>query len=259
MDRLDFIGHSTTLIRLSGASVMTDPLLGGMRPLRRHGAPVDRDAIGTPDLILLSHLHRDHLDLASLRSLPASIPTVIPRGAAALAQRAGREAVIELEPGESAGVAGVEVRATPADHDGRRERWWGPEVQPLGYVLSDGSKRVYFAGDTDLFAGMAELGPLDAALLPVWGWGLSLGSGHLDPERAAEALTLLRPSIAVPIHWGTLFPPGLARFRGDRLTEPPLEFERAAARIAPEVEVAVLQPGESIDLERLPSQGAAIA
>jgi L-ascorbate metabolism protein UlaG (beta-lactamase superfamily) len=259
VDSLGYVGHATTLIRLGETSVITDPFLRGhMGPLRRHGAPVDRDEIGAPDLILLSHLHRDHLDLGSLRSLPASIPTVVPRGAAALAASAGREAVVELSPGDSAELAGVEVVATPADHDGHRDRW-GPVVQPLGFVVSAAGRSVYFAGDTDIFAGMESLAPLDAALLPVWGWGPSLGPGHLNPERAAQALKLLRPSLAVPIHWGTLFPVGLARLLGDRLTQPPIEFQREAAVHAPDVEVAVLQPGQSLSLDRPAAPSTAVA
>jgi L-ascorbate metabolism protein UlaG (beta-lactamase superfamily) len=81
----------------------------------------------------------------------------------------------------------------------------------------------------------------------VWGWGPSLGSGHLDPERAAEALALLRPRLAVPIHWGTLFP-RIVPDRRQRLSDPPHELARAAARLAPDVEVRVLAPGEGIDL-----------
>ena len=67
-------------------------------------------------------------------------------------------------------------------HNGLRDRW-GTEVEALGYRISGGGKNVYFAGDTDLFEGMSDLGPLDLALLPVWGWGLSVAAGHLDPVR----------------------------------------------------------------------------
>src|SRR6185503_2691890 len=103
---------------------------------------------------------------------------------------------------------------------------------------------VYFAGDTGLFAGMARLPTLDLALLPVWGWGPRLGPGHLDPVGAAEALTLLRPRIAVPIHWGTYSPLWYLRPPA-YLSEPGVAFAREAARLAPEVEVRVLTPGES--------------
>ena len=54
---------------------------------------------------------------------------------------------------------------------------------------------------------MAHLGSgLDVALVPVWGWGPAIGTGHLDPERAARAMQMLQPRIAIPIHWGTLAP-----------------------------------------------------
>ena len=74
--------------------------------------------------------------------------------------------------------------------------------------------RVYAAGDTDLFDGMAGLPSPDVALLPVWGWGPTLGPGHLDPVRAAEAVARLRPRVAVPVHWGTFALAGLVRAPG---------------------------------------------
>jgi L-ascorbate metabolism protein UlaG (beta-lactamase superfamily) len=108
---------------------------------------------------------------------------------------------------------------------------------------------VFFAGDTGLFPELDGLVPdLDVALLPVWGWGPTLGRGlHLDPERAAEALTLLRPRIAIPIHWGT-FSPFFVRDKSF-LREPGEAFRRAAHEVAPEVDVRVLQPGESVTLD----------
>ncbi len=142
----------------------------------------------------------------------------------------------------------------PAVHDGRRAPY-GPTAEPVGYLVN-GSRRVYFAGDTDLFDGMAELSDsLDLALVPITGWGPTLGAGHLDPERAARALALLRPRMAVPIHWGTLHPLGLGRFMSHQLSESPHEFARHAARLAPGVEVRVLAPGESLALATSPGSG----
>jgi L-ascorbate metabolism protein UlaG (beta-lactamase superfamily) len=83
----------------------------------------------------------------------------------------------------------------------------------------------------------------------VWGWGPSLGAGHMDPLGAARALALLRPRVAVPIHWGTFFPAGLRRLRGSALVEPPREFARRAEALAPGVDVHVLAPGEGLALE----------
>ena len=66
---------------------------------------------------------------------------------------------------------------------------------------------------------------------------------------------MLRPRLAVPIHWGTFYPIGLRRLRPEPLTEPPLEFARLAAELAPEVEVRVLQPGSETELEPLMDSG----
>ena len=96
-------------------------------------------------------------------------------------------------------------------------------------------------------AGLAE--DLDVALIPVWGWGPTLGSGHLTPILAAEALTLLRPRLAVPIHWGTFCPLGMGWLRPRFLSSPPHDFARHAAHLAPEVKVRVLAPGEALRLE----------
>jgi L-ascorbate metabolism protein UlaG (beta-lactamase superfamily) len=118
----------------------------------------------------------------------------------------------------------------------------------LGYVIT-GSKSVYFAGDTDLFDGMGELGPVDVGLVPIWGWGPGLGAGHLDPARAADAVALLAPGLVVPIHWGTYFPIHLGLRGAPRFVElPPAEFVAAVAKTAPEVPVTVLRPGESVEL-----------
>ena len=128
-----------------------------------------------------------------------------------------------------------------------RRNPFGAPTAALGFVVN-GRNRIYFAGDTDLFDGMADFAPLDVALLPVWGWGPSLGHGHMDPARAARALTMLSPRLAIPIHWGTLYPAGLGWFRPRLLTEPPRRFARHAAELAPDVDVQVLEPGESLDL-----------
>ena len=135
------------------------------------------------------------------------------------------------------------MRATHAEHESSRGPLSAP--RPRSATCVEGSTTVYFAGDTDLFDGMAEIGPVDVALLPVSGWGPRLPAGHLDPRGAAEALRLLRPRLAVPIHWGTFRTPFAAR-PDDR---PAREFARAAAELAPEVDVRVLAIGETLALE----------
>jgi L-ascorbate metabolism protein UlaG (beta-lactamase superfamily) len=136
------------------------------------------------------------------------------------------------------------VLATPAEHNGRRMPL-GRAADALGYLV-DGPHRIYFAGDTDLFDGMRDLAEaLDLALLPVSGWGRTLPPGHLDPERAARALALLRPRLAVPIHWGTFASPRARRRDPER---PAREFARLAASHAPGVDVRILRQGDSLSL-----------
>lgn len=249
-DRITYVGHSTVLLELGGSRVLTDPMLRSrVGILRRHPEDVTPASHQGLDLVLISHLHRDHLDLASLRALAPATPVIVPRGGGAVVTGAGFERVSEVEVGETVSAGGVEVTAVPAEHDDRRGPW-GASAEPLGFVVSEEGRRVYFAGDTDLFEGMSEIGPLEVALLPVWGWGHKLGQGHLDPERAARSLALLRPRLAVPIHWGTYYPAGLKRTLGDLLAEPPLEFARLAAELSPEVRVEVLQPGAGLELAR---------
>jgi L-ascorbate metabolism protein UlaG (beta-lactamase superfamily) len=160
--------------------------------------------------------------------------------------------VSEVEAGEELQIGVLTIRATRAEHDGVRLPF-GAKAAALGYVVT-GSRRVYFAGDTDLFDGMTEIGRgLDVALVPIWGWGPSVGSGHLDPLRAAKALQLLRPLLAVPIHWGTYAPLGLGRrLQTALLADPATEFRRHAAELAPEVEVCVLRPGKKLRLDMIP-------
>ena len=244
--RLTYIGHATTLMELGGTVALTDPVFGRwVGPLHRLAQLPAHSPMEAADVVLVSHLHRDHLDRPSLRRLRAGTVLIAPRGARRVLPRLRDAEVEEISAGEKVSVGGVAVTAVPAVHDPRRDPW-GPRAQPLGYVLDSGRCRVYFAGDTDLFPEMAELRPLDLALLPVWGWGPTLGPGHLGPRGAAQALELLAPRLAVPIHWGTLYPLGLRRMRPKPLSQPPLAFKRLAAELAPEVEVRVLTPGQSL-------------
>ena len=91
-------------------------------------------------------------------------------------------------------------------------------------------------------------GTVDVALIPIWGWGTSLGPGHLDPEGAAQAMALVEPRIAVPIHWGTFLQFGLGRRHAALLRSPPVEFARHMAAFAPATVVETLSPGESLAL-----------
>lgn len=243
MAAVEFVGHSTTLIDLDGVRLLTDPLLRRRVAHLRRAVPLRRETVSDLDAVLVSHAHDDHLDVPSLRLLGHETRIVAPKGVARLLRGFRVE---EIEEGEEIESGPVTIRATHADHDGGRPLRSGTTA--LGYAVL-GSSRIYFAGDTDLFPELDGLvDRLDLALVPIWGWGASLGRGrHLDPEGAAEAVRLLRPRIAVPIHWGT-YRPAHRSASASFLSAPAVEFARAAAIAAPEVEIRVLQPGETLTL-----------
>jgi L-ascorbate metabolism protein UlaG (beta-lactamase superfamily) len=250
-----YIGHATVLIDIGQIRVLTDPILRDRFFFMQRNGPnrgPDLLAARPPDIVLLSHLHYDHADLPSLRRLPPSTMVIAPRGSGQYLVRQAGVDVYEVDEGDRVRVADVEISALPAAHE-QVSVQPRPTTMPLGYALRN-RLSVYFAGDTDLFDGMDDIGQefdLDVALLPVWGYSHHLGKGHLAPMTAAQALTQLRPRVAVPIHWGSFHYPGPRSLwqRADYLNTPPHAFAAYAARLAPETDVRVLQPGQATSVQ----------
>jgi L-ascorbate metabolism protein UlaG (beta-lactamase superfamily) len=253
-----FAGHSTVLLEMDGVRLLTDPLLRRRIGVLIRRSPVPPAAVrGDLHAVLVSHAHLDHLDVPSLRLIDRRTPVVVPSGLGSLVRRLGfvpieMQAGDEVEIGpagagaegaDGRGAGRVRVMAVPADHAGTRYPM-AVESDALGYVVS-GGLRTYYAGDTGLFEGMRELAPLDVAVLPVGGWGPRLPSDHLNPLSAAKALQLLRPAACVPVHWGTIYPPWLPPEFNAKWGEWPHAFARYAGHLAPEVDVRILQPGET--------------
>jgi L-ascorbate metabolism protein UlaG (beta-lactamase superfamily) len=258
-------GHATTTIELGGRRVLTDPVLTArIAHLSRLGGSVPGRAALRADVAVVSHLHMDHLDVPSLRMLGASVRIVAPNGAARALSRSAPELARRVEqvgPGDVVDVDGVRLRAVPAEHDGRRSpvsRYHGPA---LGFVLeADGGgnpQRVWFAGDTGLFDAMAEIGSVEVAVVPVGGWGPTLGPTHLDPAQAAEAVRRVGARDAVPVHYGTFWPTGLrhvhpASFRRC-FTGPGERFADELAAACPGARAHVIGSGQTV---LLPGAGA---
>ncbi len=244
---INYIGHSTVHIEMDGVRLLTDPLLGKYVGHLRRQVPAPRRSLLDVEVVLISHLHGDHLDLSSLRRVGSNTRIIVPKGGGTFLKMRRFLQVEEIQSGDSINVGGVKILATHAVHEGKRMPW-SPYIEPLGYII-DGTSEIYFAGDTDIFPEMVDIGDdLEVALLPVWGWGPSLGKGHMDPDRAAEALTHLKPKKAVPIHWGTYCPMIVDWFKPHFLKAPPIEFARRAAEIAPNVEIKIVKPGDSFEL-----------
>ncbi len=215
--------------------------------LQRKAVELEPALLQEVDAVLISHLHWDHLHLPSLRDLDPRTRLIVPAGSAALFKKEGFREIEELSVGGVTHVGPVAVEGVYALHDGSRV-FSKVTAESLGFIIH-GRRTVYFAGDTDIFPEMASLiDDLDVALLPVWGWGPTLGSGHMNPYRAAMALKLLSPKVAIPIHWGTLFPIGFNLVGPSFLRKPPQEFARFAESMAPDVEVQIIAPGGSAAL-----------
>ena len=242
MARLTWLGHSTVLIEAVGHALLTDPMLRQRVAHLRREASVDPALVAAVDTVLISHLHRDHLDIPSLRRLAGQPRVIAPDGSGPLLRRRRFKDVHEVGVGTSVERGELTITATQADHNGRRSPV--SVVTPsLGFMV-DGPSQIYFAGDTDLFDGMTQYAGADVALLPISGWGPKTPPGHLNPERAAKSLQLLEPKVVIPIHWGTYAPMHRARAGGG----PELEFAERAADLAPDVDVRILGVGEALEI-----------
>jgi L-ascorbate metabolism protein UlaG (beta-lactamase superfamily) len=253
--RVTWWGHATATIEIGGVRILTDPVLtpriGHLHRLRGLPPP---PAAAQADLVVVSHLHSDHLHGPSLRRLAADTEIVVPQGAAAVLGRWGRSGrlIREVRPADEFSWANLRIRVVSSAHDGRRNPGSSHRGPALGYLIEHAGVRLWFAGDTGLSDGIRRLGPVDVALLPIGGWGPSLGTGHLDPAQAAEAARRVGARHVVPIHHGTFWPIGLDRL-APRVTQrlffqPGQRFAADLAAHAPASTAHQLAPGQTATL-----------
>jgi N-acyl-phosphatidylethanolamine-hydrolysing phospholipase D len=250
---LTWIGHASFLVRLDGATFLTDPVwsdrasplsFAGPKRLVPPGVPLE--ALPRVDFALLSHDHYDHTDLPTVRRLAArGVPFVAPRGVARLVQDAGAVVAAELDWWEAAVVAGVTVTCVPSRHFSgrglrdRNRRLWA------GFVVAGKTCRLYHAGDTATFDGFAEigrgLGPIDLALLPIGAYEprAMMGPIHLNPEEAVQAALDVGARRLLGMHFGTF------DLSDEPLDEPPRRFLAEAARRGLGDRASVMAVGET--------------
>jgi N-acyl-phosphatidylethanolamine-hydrolysing phospholipase D len=247
-----WIGHATFLVRMDGATFVTDPMFSPRAsPLSFAGPPrlvapgVPLDALPKVDFALVSHDHYDHADLPSMRALALrGTRFVVPQGMADVVRAAGGEA-IELDWWQHADVAGVRVHCVPAQHfsgrtlTDRNRRLWA------GWVVQGATRRFYHAGDTGYFRGFAEigarLGPIDLAAIPVGAYlpSAMMRPVHLDPEEAVQAALDLGAARVLAMHFGTF------DLTDEPLDEPPARFLAEAERRGLKERAWVLRVGET--------------
>ena len=241
-----WVGHATALIDLGSYRILTDPLLARRVAHLRRRCPLPSADLFDVDLVLLSHVHLDHLHLPSLGRLRPTAKVITPAGSERLVRKAGFTDVTEVRPGQRVDAGPVSVEVVPAVHRHGRGPHSRVRAEPDGYVVDGPGGRVSFPGDTDLFPEMADLRDIDVALLPIWGWGSTLGEGHLDPGRAAEATDLIRPRLLVPIHWGTYAPEDGRRRLPRWFDAPPLQLRQELDRLGQVERLHLLEPGGAV-------------
>jgi N-acyl-phosphatidylethanolamine-hydrolysing phospholipase D len=252
---LTWVGHSTFLVQLDGVNVLTDPHWGDRTspvsfagPRRLLPPGIRFGDLPHIDAVVISHDHYDHLDAGTVDRLwRVHHPRFfVPLGLKAWLQARGIDDVTELDWWESAVHRGVTFVCTPAQHSSGRgvtdqnRRLWS------SWVLAGERQRMFFAGDTGYYAGLAEigrrLGPFGVAALPIGGYSdyRTRHPNHLNPEEAAQVFEEIGASLLVPMHWGT-FDLNREPFR-----EPPDRLLAAAVQRGIEDRVALLSPGETI-------------
>jgi len=217
--RATWLGHSTVLIEIDGARLLTDPVWGARAspsqlagPKRFQPVPVALDALPPIDAVLISHDHYDHLCYPTLRALAKTgVPFITSLGVGAHLQSWGiaPERITELDWWESHRVPGteVEVTAAPSQHFSGRGLKDRNATLWSSLVMRSARHRVFFSGDTGLTDQYTEirarLGPFDLVMLEVGAFHPAWGDIHLGPENALEAWQLLGGGAFLPVHWGT--------------------------------------------------------
>jgi L-ascorbate metabolism protein UlaG (beta-lactamase superfamily) len=249
---LTWVGHATFLLRLGGALIATDPIwcerISGVLPrVAPPGLPLDE--VPPLEVVAVTHNHRDHLDLPTLKRIGNGPLYVTPVGNGALLRAAGLEPVIELDWWESCRSPSgrVEITLVPSRHWSMRVPWDRNDMLWGGFVFRSDEGVAYHAGDTAAFDGFAEIGrragPIDWAMLPIGGYAPRwfMEPQHMNPEDAGQAFIALGARNLVAMHWGTF------RLTDEPLGEPP-ERMRAFFAEHPEIDPArlwILDVGES--------------
>lgn len=217
--RTTWLGHSTLLLEVDGARVLTDPVFGERAspvpfagPKRFHKPPVAIAELPELSAVLISHDHYDHLCRASIQALVArDVPFVTSLGVGARLEAFGVPAsrIVELDWFESWQVEGVDLSftATPAQHFSGRALHDRNHTLWSSWVIAGPRHKLFFSGDTGLTDEFQQIGatfgPFDLVMLEIGAWHPSWGDIHLGPENALRAHEWLQGKTLLPVHWGT--------------------------------------------------------
>jgi L-ascorbate metabolism protein UlaG (beta-lactamase superfamily) len=257
--RVTWLGHSSTLIELDGARILTDPIwseraspLRWLGPKRWYPPRIALRDLPAVDAVVISHDHYDHLDYATIVALKDwKTKFIVPLGVGADLAYWGvpERNIIELDWWQRAYVATLEIVCTPARHASGRTLFDKDTKLWAGYAFVGAAHRVFFSGDTGLFTALkvigARLGPFDLTLIEIGQYNRAWPDWHIGPEQAVTAARWLRGRALLPVHWGLL----TLAYHG--WTEPIERTLTEAKRVV--VPVMAPKPGESFQPSEHPS------
>lgn len=226
MAYLKYYGHSAFEVNVDDKKILIDPFLSN--PL----SPVTAEEISNVDLVILTHGHMDHIgDAVKIlkNNKNAKVIGIFELANHVAEQIGDSSRAVGGNMGGPMLVDGLKIALVPAVHS-------SPIGSPTGVVIKSSEGTVYHAGDTGLTMDMALVGEIykpDIALLPI--------GGHftMDPVEAAKAVELIKPKVAIPMHYKT-FPV---------LYGTPEEFRRLVEEKGLETEIVVLNPGETYEFK----------
>ena len=217
--RATWLGHSTALVEIDGAVLLTDPVWGHraspsslVGPKRFQPVPVTIADLPPLDAVLISHDHYDHLDYPTIRALEkVDVPFFTALGVGAHLEAWGIEParITEFDWWESAPIPGTRVRVTttPSQHFSGRSVSDRNATLWSSFSVTGPKNSFFFSGDTGLTEEYQEirqrLGPFDLVMLEVGAYHPAWGDIHLGPQNALEALSHLGGGSLLPVHWGT--------------------------------------------------------
>lgn len=245
VDGVVHLAHSTHVVCLDGARFLTDPwfydpAFGALEHTTR--PPVAPEDTGELTAILISHDHPDHADFRAIDRMDKRATVVCAtEGLAQQARTAGFAAAHVLSLWETITIAGMTITAVPAEHD----------AYEIGYVLVGSKKTVYFAGDTRLQKGLAEVAerfPLDLAILPVDGTRIKTSQQWvMTPEDAVLATATLKARAVMPSHAEATFcDPLVAHVLATEIPESAAKYAALLRAALPEIPCHRPGPGELV-------------
>ncbi|MFC8016536.1 MBL fold metallo-hydrolase [[Kitasatospora] papulosa] len=251
-------GHSTALVEIEGARILTDPVFSDRcspaplpGPRRLHPSPLPVTELPALDAVIISHDHYDHLDAPTVRALTRtqSAPFVVPLGVGAHLERWNVPAarIVEIDWDESVTVNGVRLTATEARHYSGRGLT-SDKTLWTSWVLAGENRRVFYSGDSGYFPGYADIGsaygPFDVTLMQIGAYGDAWADIHMTPEQALTAHHDVGGDLLIPLHWAT-FDLALHPW-----AEPADRLQHAARTTG--TPLAVPRPGQRVDADAPP-------